>query len=230
MGAYSELSIFIDESGDCGSNSDFYLLTFVFHDQAHPIDKQLRRLSLSLTEAGWPHAKALHTGPMVRREDEYQNMGLQDRRRLFARLLGFARRCDISYKTFCISKREYPDTMKLKARLSREVSVFFLENMEYFIGFDRVVAYYDNGQAMVTNIINSVFGAVFFDVDFRRVFPSDYRLFQCADLFCTLELLREKKSRGVPFSKSEQIFFGNWQTLKKDYLKKIEPLGFPGRT
>lgn len=228
MAACSELSIFIDESGDCGSNSDFYLLTFVFHDQANPVGEQVSRLSSSLAEAGWAQAKALHTGPMVRKEDEYQNMSLQERRKLFARLLGFARKCDIAYKTFCINKREHSDPMKLKARLSREVSVFFQENMEFFTSFDRVVAYYDNGQAMVTNIINSVFGAVFFDVDFRRVLPSDYRLFQCADLFCTLELLREKKDRGVPFSRSERIFFGNWQTLRKDYIKKIEPLKFPG--
>ena len=228
MAPGSELSIFIDESGDCGKNSDFYLLTFVFHDQANPIDRQLSRLTSSLVEMGQLREKALHTGPMVRREDEYRGMTLRDRRKLFARLLGFARQCEIAYKTFCISKREYPDPMKLKARLSREVSCFFQENMDFFTGFDHVVAYYDNGQAMVTNIINSVFGAVFFDVDFRRVLPSEYRLFQCADLFCTLELLREKKRRGVAFSKSELIFFGNWQALRKDYLKKIEQLRFPG--
>lgn len=29
-------------------------------------------------------------------------------------------------------------------------------------------------------------------VKFRRVNPLDYRLFQAADLFCTLELLRAK--------------------------------------
>lgn len=225
----SELSIFIDESGDCGRNSDFYLLTFVFHDQENTIDEQIARLSESLGQMGWTQSKALHTGPMVRKEDEYQNMSLQDRRKLFARLLGFSKKCDIAYKTFCISKREYTDPLKLKARLSREVSAFFQENMEFFTSFDRVIAYYDNGQAMVTNIINSVFGAVFFDVDFRKVLPSEYRLFQCADLFCTLELLREKKSRGVSFSRSEQIFFGNWQTLRKDYLRKIDCFRFPGK-
>lgn len=29
-----ELSIFIDESGDVGSCSDYYLVAFVFHDQS----------------------------------------------------------------------------------------------------------------------------------------------------------------------------------------------------
>ena len=225
----SELSIFIDESGDYGTNSEFYLLTFVFHEQDKPIDRQIAILDESLGNMGYPNTKALHTGPMVRKEDEYQNMALQDRRKLFARLLGFAHSCNISYKSFCLCKREYPDPLVLKNRLAREVSLFFRDNMEYFAGFDRVIAYYDNGQAIVTNIINSVFGAVFFDVEFRRVLPCDYRLFQCADLFCTLELLREKKARSRRFSHSEEIFFGNWQTLRKDYLRKIDKLRFENR-
>ena len=225
-GVVTELSIFIDESGDFGSNSDYYLLTLVFHDQGHDISSQLERLALSLRDAGLSVGRAIHTGPLVRREEEYSNMRLNERRRIFDKLLTFARTCGISYKTFALRKSEYPDRMRLKARLSREVSLFIRDNLEYFLGFDHVIAYYDNGQSEITDLVNSVFGAVFFDVEFRRVVPSDYRLFQCADLFCTLELIALKDEWHEPLSHSEELFFESRRRFRKDYLKTARRLRF----
>lgn len=43
--ASSDLGISIDESGDVGSNSEFYLITVVFHDQSSSIEGQKHRLS-----------------------------------------------------------------------------------------------------------------------------------------------------------------------------------------
>ena len=88
------------------------------------------------------------------------------------------------------------------------------------LSFDKVIAYYDNGQTEVTRTLNSVFNAFFFDVDFRNVKPKDYRLFQAADLFCTLELLRAKVEDNA-LSRSDLFFFRTKQTLQKDYLRKI---------
>lgn len=51
--------------------------------------------------------------------------------------------------------------------------------------------------------------------------PSDYRLFQVADLICTLELLRAKTERGN-LSNSEQKIFRSKRELKKDFLKGIK--------
>ena len=225
----SELSIFIDESGDYGPNSDFYLLTLVFHDQRSSIDAQVDALAAQLQSMGESCRRALHTGPMVRKEDEYGDAPLERRRKLFALLFGFARKCGISYKTFAIDKRQHPDPFQLKARLAREVSLFFQSHTGYFTSFDRAIAYYDNGQAIVTNIVNTVFGAIFFDVEIRRVRPSDYRLFQCADLICTLELLKAKESRHLPLSRSEEIFFESRRKLKKNHLKQLERLSFEAR-
>ena len=56
---------------------------------------------------------------------------------------------------------------------------------------------------------------------FRKVMPSEYKLFQAADLLCSLTLIKLKLENGM-FSKSEEIFFGNIRDLKKNYLK---PLG-----
>ena len=55
----------------------------------------------------------------------------------------------------------------------------------------------------------------------RKVRPSDYCLFQAADMFCTLELARKKMEDGN-LSKSEDLFFRGWRNLRKNYLKSIE--------
>ena len=39
-----ELSIFVDESGDCGGKARYYLLTLVFHDQADSIAEAVRAM------------------------------------------------------------------------------------------------------------------------------------------------------------------------------------------
>ena len=219
-----ELSIFIDESGDFGTQSSWYLLTFVFHDQSLDISSQLSRLSDTLSGLGKSPDKALHTGPMVRREGEYRDVSLKLRRKLFDKLLTFTRTTGVSYASFVVEKKQWPDRLKLKARLSREVSLFLKDHLDLFNSFDKVIVYYDNGQSEITDLINTLFNAYFFEVDFRKVKPSDYRLFQSADLLCTLEMLRAKLDAGIQISNSEKIFFESTRRLKKDYLKTVSKL------
>ena len=93
--------------------------------------------------------------------------------------------------------------------------------MDFFCSFDVVKIYYDNGQVEVTRVLSSVFNALLENVEFRKVIPSQYRLFQVADLICTLKLT-ELKLANHALSKSEKIFFENERTLKKNYLKPIK--------
>lgn len=86
--------------------------------------------------------------------------------------------------------------------------------------FDVVKIYYDNGQVEVTRILSSVFNALLENVEFKKVIPADYRLFQVADLICTLKLTELKANRHL-LSKSEIYFFENERTLKKNYLKPL---------
>lgn len=83
-----------------------------------------------------------------------------------------------------------------------------------------MIQYYDNGQVEVTRILSSVFNALLENVEFKKVFPTDYRLFQVADLICTLKLT-ELKMLGHHLSKSEVYFFNDERTLKKNYLKPL---------
>ncbi len=50
---------------------------------------------------------------------------------------------------------------------------------------------------MNNRILTSVFSILFNNVEFRKVQPSDYKLFQVADLICTWELLAMKATNGL---------------------------------
>ena len=71
----SELSIFVDESGDFGEyakHSPYYVLTMVFHDQSVDISRQISVLDENLDNMGYGDV-AIHTEPLIRRE-EYMRM------------------------------------------------------------------------------------------------------------------------------------------------------------
>jgi len=54
-----------------------------------------------------------------------------------------------------------------------------------------------------------------------RHLQTDYKLFQVADLICTMELIKLKIENNA-MSNSEKLFFGNIRDLKKNYLKPLE--------
>lgn len=219
----AELSIFIDESGDFGeyeAHSPLYLMTLVFHNQSKDISGGIEHLKKQVVEQGFPREHAVHTGPLVRREKDYRNIELPARRKLFRHLYDFARVADIRYKTLVFRKREFKDHDALVSRMSRELGIFVRDNLAFFQSFDNLIVYYDGGQKEITTIINAVFN-VLVDAEIRRVKPSDYCLFQVADLFCTLELVKFKlDSQGL--STSEDDFFRGPRTFKKNYWKPIE--------
>ena len=90
----------------------------------------------------------------------------------------------------------------------------------HFLSFHDVKIYYDNGPVEVSKMLSSVFNALLPNPIFRKVMPAEYKLFQAADLLCTLELVKLKLEHNM-FSKSEKSFFGNIRDLKKNYLKPL---------
>lgn len=222
----SDLGVFIDESGDVGTNSEFYLITLVFHDQASSIEEQELRLRHELDLMGLLASDAIHSGPMVRKEDEWKNVDLDKRRKAFFKMFSFVRLCPIKYKTFSIKKKECSDRFALRGRLANEMGAFLRENLEFFQSFKSVIVYYDNGQALVTDLINSVLCAYLTNVDVRKIVPSEYRLSQVADMICTLELMKSKSESGTGLSKSELIFFESKRRLNKVFLKTLEKKKF----
>ena len=217
-----ELSVFIDESGDFGPyerHAPYYIITLLFHEQRFNISDQIEHLKRHLVEQGFPETHAIHSAPLIRREKDYSGMDLTARRKLFRSLFNFMRLCDISYKSFVFRKSEFADHDKMVSRISRDVSLFLRDNLSFLQGFDKIIVYYDNGQKEITNLVNTLFNA-FLEADVRKVSPSEYSLFQAADMFCTLTLLEEKLAHEG-LSKSEDEFFMGTRNLKKNYLKPI---------
>ena len=100
------------------------------------------------------------------------------------------------------------------------LSAFVRGHLEYLQSFDKIIIYYDNGQVEVNKILSSVFNIFLENVEFRKVIPAEYRLFQVADLICTLQLT-ELKLQNHRLSKSDMLFFRDERTLKKNYLKPM---------
>lgn len=222
--AEKTLSIFIDESGDFGpfdSHAPFYLVTMVLHEQDASIADGIRILEDHVQNLGFDAHHAIHTGPLIRRESIYCNHTIEERRQLFHSLFHFARRAPIHYISVCVRKSECRDIIDLTAKLSRAISEILRRHEPYFTSFDRIIVYYDNGQVELTKILTSVFYALYSHVEFCKVQPVDYKLFQVADLICTLELLAAKGAL-TQFSSSEHSFFGSVRDFKKNYLKNIQ--------
>ena len=219
---FTELSIFIDESGDFGEfdhHSPYYIITMVFHNQDSDITEAIKHLNVELTYLGLDNI-CIHTGPIIRKEEIYENMSVIERRQIFNKMIAFIRNIDILYKSFCIEKKHIADSVEAVGRLSKLISQFVREHYQVFLNFDDVKIYYDNGQVEVSKILSSVFNALLPNPIFRKVMPKDYKLFQVADFLCTMTLVNLKLENNQ-FSKSEMNFFGNVRDLRRNYLKAL---------
>ena len=218
-----ELSIFVDESGDFGKydyHAPFYIISMVLHNQNIDIEKDLRALENELNNIGWPN-HCVHAGPVIRSEEEYRGYDLKDRQKILMKMMSFIRHLDIRFKSIYIEKKHIEDFVEATGKLSKQLAAFIRDNYDFFCGFDAVKIYYDNGQVEVTRVLSSVFNALLENVEFRKVIPADYRLFQVADLICTLKLTELKLNNHL-LSKSEIYFFENERTLKKNYRKPLD--------
>ena len=216
------LSIFCDESGDFdikSKHSPYYLFTLVFHDQTIPINTEIRVLEEHINDENFKKM-AIHSAPLIRREYPYANLSIDERRSLFNQMFYFTMHCDVKYKTFSFEKKQYENHFYLVGRMGKELYQFIQENLSYFTQFDTIKIYYDNGQAEISQILSTMFPALLNNIEFKKVLPGNYRLFQAADFICTIELLALKREHNN-LSKSEQAFFYKPQELKKTYIKGI---------
>lgn len=224
MGEFmSELSIFIDESGDFGEVKErpsYYLVTMVFHNQAIDISKEIEKLEESMRISGFD-LEYIHTGPVIRREHVFYTYTMEERRKLLYKMLYFYNKCAIYHDTVIVNRKEAEDKITLSGRLSKEIARMIERHTSYFNQYDKVIVYYDNGQAELSAILNAVLSILLNDVEFRKAEPQKYRLLQVADFVCSLELLKIKRNEKR-LSKSEEKFFYKPQELKKIFLKNLE--------
>ena len=223
-----ELSIFVDESGDFGEYNHicpYYVVTLITHEQENLINEQIEKLNLHFDISN-THIQAMHTAPLIRRENIYKNLDIFERKRMFNVFFHFTRKIGIKYKNIIVDKK-HKSALDINSCISMNLSTFVKENLCYFQQFDRIIIYYDNGQNQLANILVSVFSSWFHDkFEYRTVSPYEYKLFQVADFICTLSLISHKLACGQNFTKSEQLFFGSRRNLKMNYLKHIKKLDF----
>lgn len=217
-----ELSVFVDESGDFGEvteSTSYYLVTMVFHDQAKDISRAVEKYDAAIKSTG-TRIEYAHTGPIIRREAVFSNLTIDERRKLLFKLLNFYNTCDIKHATIQVARKEAPDKVALSGRLATKIKECLNAHSDFFTSFEKVIVYYDNGQAELSTILNAVFTMYFPDVEFRKAEQQRYRLLQVADFICSLELLgiKQKEKR---LSRSEEQFFYKPQELKKTFLKSI---------
>jgi len=220
-----EISVFVDESGSSDSSPDpsrYYIVCLVFHDQGTPIVADLAELSRHLAELGLSEDHCVHAGPLIRREQDYVAMSRDERRLVFTRMLAFVRHLEITYRCFFVDKKFITKTDAVRAELLNQIADFLLENRLTFDAYDKLKVYYDDGQAQVKELLKLAFAPFSSKTEFvPEVAPEKYRLFQAADLLCTLELTRIKLEVERRISVSEKKFFVSIQNLKKHYLKQV---------
>lgn len=217
-----ELSIFIDESGDFGDydpKAPFYIIGMVFQDQKNDISEAIHFLNNGLNQVGFTR-ECIHIGPLIRREDEYVYFTIQERVRILRRMMNFMSRIDFSYKSFVVDKKHLSDEAELAAKLAKQVADFIRQNYLFFLAYDKVKIYYDNGQVEVTKIIISVFTTLLEKTELKKAFQKDYRLAQVADLVCTATLTNLKMNNKT-LSRSERRILGSDRDIKKNLLKPL---------
>ena len=217
------LSIFVDESGDFGPyepHSPDYIVSMVLHNQSNVISENIKIFNSHLSNLGYQH-HAIHKGPLIRRESLYSHYLIEERKLLFNALFNFARKLNFQYAYITVNKNECPDVITMTSKVSKALADVLRNNEQFWNSFDKIIVYYDNGQIELTKILTSIFNTLYAHIEFRKVKPIDYKLFQVADLICTMELLAQKLENNS-FTSSEIDFFDNIRDFKKNYLKYIK--------
>ena len=222
-----EISVFVDESGSfapAGSDlhSPYYLLCMVFHDQTDDISNEIARLRDAFIQTGLAADHTVHAGPIIRREDEYRTMSRELRIRIFRRMMVFIQKTNFKYKCFKLFKPYNSGDGAIHDTLLQDIVDFLISHRDDFNTSEKIKVYYDNGQTQVTALLKEAFAIYSSKVEFAAdVHPSKYRLFQVADVICTLELVKAKLTANGSISESEERFFGGIKNLKKNYLKPL---------
>ena len=226
MAQGNALSLFVDESGILGepaSASRFYILGLVLHDQRFTIEPAAKELVRRLEEIGIKDL-CFHAGPILHGNNGFRFMTCDLRRRIFHRMMAFARQIGFSYHCLAIDKRYAGDLPQMTTSLERQFADFAVRNRDMFAAYECVKVYYDCGQKAVTNFLQRVTSATLpCPVEFAQaVEPRKYRLFQVADLVCTLRLLECKIGCGMGLSADECKFFGGPKKFRHSILRYIK--------
>lgn len=125
-----ELSIFVDESGDAGETSTYYLITIVLHDQARDICQILEPYEADL-RARRVADIPMHLGPLLNGNDDYKGLGVSTRKALLNSFRVMADKLPFQYMTFAYRKSEYADYRSLFTSMKRDLVLTIFDNLDF---------------------------------------------------------------------------------------------------
>lgn len=218
----SKLKIYVDESGDFGfteKSSELYVVSFVFHDTSKSLRTKIDFLNEKLKSLNYNGM--IHTAELIANRKEYAKMKLEDRKKLFSSLFYFALKCDIKTKSIVVDKKYKNNKIQLRQDIINKIKIMLENNKDYFLKYDNIIIYYDNGQEKLKNILKAVFEHYNYELieDFNY---EEERLFQVADMLCVLSKVDFKSNKNVILNNQEKYFFSTFEIEKKikDLYKK----------
>ena len=101
--------------------------------------------------------------------------------------------------------------MNKKIQLLKEITLkineFLKEVEKYFISFDKIIIYYDNGQNELASTLDNILK---YNRKVERRIQFDHvkkRLFQVSDMLTFIDKLNYKYNNNMDFTKAEKYFF-----------------------
>lgn len=164
-----------------------------------------------------------HASPLLNGHGDYEGISPAVRKRLLGSFLYMSQRLPIRFHTFRYKVSEFVDTDALSLRMRRDIVNLLFDNLTYFQSYDQVKIYYDGARHEVTQALR---GAVTYALSkeaviYRDATYRDYRLFQVADLLCTLELTAMKYERHRETA-TDRRMFGDERTFRRNVMRKYE--------
>lgn len=217
------LNIFVDETGEFGfakGASDFYGISFTFHEQDNDISLELENLNKRLERIGYTNM--IHMADLILHRGDYAKFDIKMRKSIFNAIYQFSRKIPVQYSSIIIDKKYTDYGNVLRKKLINEINQMIKDHEEYFNKFNKIVLYYDNGQEPLGYILDSLF--IRFDgfehrIDFDH---KEKRLFQVSDMLTYIDKAIYKHKNNIKYKKTELYFFGNEEIRKisKELNKK----------
>ncbi len=133
----SSISIFVDESGERGQESEYYLLTLVFHDQNEDIFERILMYEQALRDRRLPDIP-FHAGPLFNGHDDYESIPLPIRKQLFTAFYTLVWHLPITYTTFTYRKHDLRGIKELETHMKQDIINFLFTHLEWFQQYDAV--------------------------------------------------------------------------------------------
>ena len=218
------LSAFFDESGQerrYQTDTKYYLLTLVLHDQNNPISDLIESYESSLSESSIPDVP-FHAYDLYHRRGGYEGLDFETRKKLFMKFAGLVRRLPITYVTFKYRRSEYVDAKALSERMRKDLAAFVQDNLAEFQSYDTVAVYYDGGQNAVRTAIRNAFDETLSinTAEYKSLRYQERRLAQAADFFCSIELAALRYDDHEE-TETYRKLFGGARAFKSNYLKQV---------